>query len=183
MKPINIDIEIVRELLDCDPDAGALTWRHRDQKWFANEHDCNAWNTRYAGTPAFTAPGGRGYLRGKIQGTRYATHRVIWAWVHGAWPDQIDHINGVKDDNRIANLRDVSSLENGQNRSRPVTNTSGVVGVVWHKSKQRWQAQIGVNNRMIFIGQYENFDDAVAARKSAEVEYGYHENHGRGVAA
>lgn len=180
---LTIDIELLREILAYDSGTGALTWRKRDTRLFAADKDVDPWNERYAGSQAFVSADSRGYLRGKIQGKRYAAHRVIWAMVHGVWPDEVDHINGVRSDNRLANLRDVSTVENGQNRKRPNTNTSGVVGVVWHKQKQRWQAQIGVNNRMVSLGRFADFDAAVAARKAAEINHGYHENHGREVAA
>ncbi len=180
---IEDDPTLLREILKYDPETGVLTWRVRGVAWFVKDEQAEAWNARYAGKPAFVVFDTRGYLNGKIFSHRYFAHRVIWALVHGVWPERVDHISGVRTDNRIANLRNVSGVENDRNRKRPITNTSGVIGVVWHKGKQRWVAQIGVDNRMIFIGQFADFEEAVAARKAAEVEYGYHENHGRGVAA
>lgn len=177
------DPTLLREILDYNPETGALTWRTRGTEWFAKGRDVDAWNARYAGKPAFAVLDSRGYLNGKIFSKRYFAHRVIWALVHGVWPEQVDHIDGFRSNNRIANLRDVSNTENGQNRKLPASNTSGVIGVVWHKEKLRWQAQIGVDGRMICIGRFVSFDDAVAARKAAELAHGYHENHGREVAA
>lgn len=174
---------LLRDLLDYDAETGALTWRVRGPKWFAKDRDCEPWNARYAGKPAFTVQDTYGYLNGKIFSKRYLAHRVIWAIVHACWPEQVDHINGSKADNRIANLREVSNAGNAQNRKRPNTNTSGVVGVVWHKQKQRWQAQIGVGDRMVCLGRFTDKDEAIAARKAAEVAHGYHANHGREVAA
>jgi len=105
---------------------------------------------------------------------------VIWAIFYGEWPSgQVDHINGVRDDNRIVNMRDVSHQDNCRNAARPRTNTSGVSGVVWDKPHKKWRAEIRANGKMKNLGRFAIFDDAVAVRKSAEVEYGYHPNHGR----
>jgi len=167
--------ELLRKLLAYDPDTGALTWLFRSNA---------AFNARWAGTPAFTASTCRGYRRGRILHNHYYAHRVIWAMTHGAWPENvIDHINGVTDDNRIANLRAVTVQENQRNISMPINNTSGHMGVYWHKSVQKWQAQINVDNKHIHLGSFADKQDAVSARKAAELEYNFHINHGRQTAS
>ena len=110
----------------------------------------------------------------------YGAHRVAWALYHGKWPDkQIDHINGNPLDNRIKNMRVVSVRENGKNKKRPSTNTSGIIGVYWNKASSKWVAQIGVNRKTIFLGSYDNITDAANARQTAEKKYNFHPNHGR----
>lgn len=116
----------------------------------------------------------------KINAVLYQNHRIAWALHHGCWPDdQIDHINGNPEDNRIANLRAVSNAENQRNARRKCTNTSGVTGVSWHSRDHVWHANIREKGRLLYLGSFDSFDEAVAVRKAAEHEYGYHENHGR----
>ena len=99
---------------------------------------------------------------------------------HGAWPKKgIDHINGITDDNRISNLRDVSQSDNMRNMTTPCRNTSGRIGVYWFARDCKWQAQIRADGKTKHLGYFDDINDAIAARKAAEIEYGYHENHGR----
>lgn len=122
---------------------------------------------------------GNGYLKLCSSGRYYKLHRVIWLIVHGEWPDQIDHINGVRDDNRLINLRAVTCSENSLNQAINSRNTSGDMGVYWHKNISRWLASIKINNRQRHLGSFSNKEDAIKARKYAEKEYGFHQNHGR----
>lgn len=186
MKKKSIPIETLRALLICDPAQGKLFWKHRPLEYFAEVknpgHQCAAWNTRYAGKEAFTT-GSHGYRQGSIFSSLYFAHRVIWAMTTGAWPlDQIDHVNGVKDDNRIENLRAVTCTENMRNAAMPRNNTTGVMGVVWNKRDKKWQAQIMVGGKQIYLGLFDDLEEAAAARAAAEIEFGYHENHGRAIA-
>ena len=175
--------ELLRQLLRYEPDTGKLYWRTRTPDMFNEgkrsfEHSCNQWNSRFARKEAFTADNGQGYKQGCLFGKPYKAHRIIWAIVHGEWVDEVDHVNGVRSDNRITNLRDGSNGENRKNLRLPLANTSGVMGVSWVKNIKKWQAYINADNQRIGLGYFENFDEAVYARKSAEVKYGYHKNHG-----
>jgi len=121
-----------------------------------------------------------GYIRICIGNKQFQAHRLAWLFQYGEEPDGfIDHINGVRDDNRISNLRVVTKQENSKNAKRPCNNSSGVCGVKWQESNKRWIATIGVDYTDVYLGCFENFSDAVNARKNAEVLYGFHENHGR----
>ena len=171
--------EIVRELLDYDPDTGALTWKARDQKWFKNGQACKSWNTKYPGKYAFSVKTKKNYLRGKILGHPCLAHRIIWFWMIGSWPNQIDHINGVRDDNRWINLRNVTNQENCKNRALSKRNKSGVIGVYWNRQTLKWRTEIVVNQKIIVLGNFSELSSAAAIRKAAEKKYGYHENHGR----
>lgn len=91
----------------------------------------------------------------------------------------IDHIDGDKLNNRVENLRNVSQVENGQNHVRRKNNTSGVMGVRWDDRRSMWHTRINVKYQTIFLGYFQNFDDAVVARRTAEIEHGFHQNHGR----
>jgi hypothetical protein len=168
-----------RELLTYDPETGVLTWLWRERKWFSRDQDWRSWNTRYAGKPALAALGSRGYRNGELFHRKYRAHRVIWLYHYGEWPSgQIDHINHVRTDNSIANLRIVSNDENQRNCSHSKNNTSGATGVHWDKSSGKWRAEIRAESRKIYLGLFIAFDDAVAARKAAEMHHGFHQNHG-----
>lgn len=82
-----------------------------------------------------------------------------------------DHINRNPLDNRKSNFRKASRLENGQNKSKSIRNTSGIVGVYYHKQTKKWASKICVNYKTIYLGEFLNKDDAIKARLSAEVQY------------
>ncbi len=175
--------ELLRQLLRYEPETGKLFWRDRSVEMFPDQRSANTWNARFAGSEAFTAVEGKGYRFGSIFGIKYRAHRVIWALETGDWPaDQIDHINGERDDNRLVNLREVTNAENGRNRRRPDANTSGVVGVYWSSAREKWLTRIIVDGRHHYLGLFADFDEAVTVRKAAEAAQGYHENHGRASA-
>jgi len=176
----------LRKLLSYDPGTGLMVWKRRSPEMFTDgsrytaEQVCTRWNTRFDGKPAFETATSLGYFGGRVFGKIYFAHRVAYAIHHGAWPHgQVDHISGVKTDNRIANLRDVSHSENLRNAAISSNNTSGACGVSWNVATSKWRAQIRRNREQKHLGTFDNFDDAVAARAAAEVKYGYHPNHGR----
>ena len=165
--------EDLRNLLDYDPETGLLRWKPRPE-------NKTGWDKHTAGKQAFTARNSSGYNIGAIYGSPYVAHRVIWVIVHGHWPSgQVDHINGVRDDNRIENLRDVSAAENHRNKAKSKNNTSGCVGVIWDASKCRWKARITVDYRTTNLGNFKDKADAMSARAAAERRFGFHKNHGR----
>jgi hypothetical protein len=117
---------------------------------------------------------GNGYLSGRLFNRNVYAHRVAYAIYHGHWPTaQIDHINGNRMDNRIANLRDVSAAENSKNKRMLDSNSSGIVGVSFNQGK--WVAMLGKRH----IGRFATIEGAAEARRQAEIAAGYHENHGR----
>lgn len=110
-----------------------------------------------------------GYIRITVLGRRYYAHRLAWFYAHGCWPtEQLDHRNGIRSDNRIANLREASQSGNQQNKVTQRNNTSGCIGVTWSKRKRKWLAKIGVGGEMKYLGSFGLFDDAVSARKQAK---------------
>lgn len=171
---MTFDVEYLRARLAYDSENGTLIW-----KWC--EEMAPHWNDRFAGKPAFTARTSQGYPHGTIKGHHFTAHRVAWAIFHGSWPTyQIDHINGVREDYRIANLRDVSQAENTKNMAKPRHNTSGVVGVsrTSHGSKP-WVATIGSRINYKYLGLFHCLGQAIKARATAASEFGMHPNHGR----
>lgn len=137
------------------------------------------WNRLWAGRPAFTAIDGKGYRHGTIDYHNFRLHAVVWAWFYGEWPvGQIDHIDGNRQNNALVNLRLVSGAENHKNMKLYRTNTSGAVGVSWNKARGCWVAGITHEGVRHNLGGFANLSDAVAARRTAERELGFHPNHG-----
>jgi len=175
-----LTIDRLREVLRLEPETGGLYWKPRDLKSFKSVRAGKTWNARFAGTKAGHVDPVHGYMRCRIGGRDFWAHRLVFALVHGRFPNgDIDHINGVQLDNRPENLREVSHSENLKNSARPSNNTSGVLGVGWYKASGKWQAYIRAHGKQVHLGLFSDFDEAVRARKVAEVEFGYHENHGR----
>lgn len=151
--------EYLRSILHYDPATGIFTLK------VGSANQVKAGNI--AGSPT-----GLGYLQIKLQSRNYKAHRLAWLYVYGEWPeDQLDHINRNRSDNRIANLRDVSHKQNGQNRSKRSDNTSGHPGICWHKQNSKWRARIKHNQKLTHLGYFENLEEAIAARKAAEKIY------------
>ena len=153
-----------------------LTWKKRCIDPSKSELSQKAWNIRYAGKQA--GWNNRGYISIRLFKKGYLAHRLAWAMHYGVWPTQmIDHISGDRADNRIVNLRQITQSENNRNRRKSTKNTSGYVGV--YKRGAKWLARISVDNKKLHLGIYDTVEQAVQARKQAEIDYGYHENHGR----
>ena len=121
----------------------------------------------------------RGYVQIGIDRKVFYAHRLAWAIHHGAWPKEgIDHINHIRSDNRISNLRSASQKENSRNCKPSKNNTSGFTGVFWNKQCDKWAARIKVNGKLKHLGLYDRIEDAAIARKKADKIYRFHENHG-----
>jgi len=120
-----------------------------------------------------------GYLRIMVNRKHYLAHRLAWLYVYGYMPTIIDHIDGNKTNNKLSNLREVSSLENQRNLTLAKNNTSGVTGVSFSKSRNKWEAKIQVNGKTIHLGRFIELEDAIIARKQGELKYGFHKNHGK----
>lgn len=112
-----------------------------------------------------------GYRQIFVFGKRYMAHRLAWLYMYGEWPeDQLDHINQVRDDNRIANLRPATNKQNGENIRKFKHNTSGRSGVRWVSRRGAWEASIRHHKKLIHLGTHPTIIDAVAARIRAERE-------------
>lgn len=149
MAPRNstLTAERLRELHNLDPETGRLTRR--------------------------TAAGGKrvgdvmgtlnkdGYVRIMVDGLIYLAQRLVWLHYYGSWPSECDHINGIRNDNSIANLRDVTRSINMQNQKKAHNRTGLPLGV--YPSKQRFQATIKIDGKPVYIGNYKTADEAHAA--------------------
>jgi hypothetical protein len=115
-----------------------------------------------------------GYINIKIGKKTYPIHRLIFIYHYGYCPKFIDHINGIKSDNRIENLRPATASENQHNKKTQVNNTSGVKGVCWSKSNKKWQVQLMVNKKAMHFGYY--FDLKVAEFIAQVMRNKYHKS-------
>ena len=122
----------------------------------------------------------RGYRAGRLKGKNYLEHRLIWLYHYGIWPkEQIDHINGVKDDNRIGNLRECTVQQNSFNRKSGKDSSSGYKGVSWHKQCKKWQVQYHYKGKDYYLGLYETEEEAAEAyRKATEHLHKDYANYG-----
>ena len=144
--------EFLMEVLDYNPDTGVFLWKERPS--FPKK-----WNTRYVGTVAgrVSAAGHRGI---QIDEIRYVAHRLAWVYVHGGPPsDQLDHINGNRDDNRVANLREATSQQNNHN-SRGKSRCGLPKGVA--VNYKGFRAQIRVDGKNRHLGTYPTPEEAAA---------------------
>lgn len=118
-------------------------------------------------------PIGKGYLACSIGVTKYYLHRLIWQMHTGLVPIRIDHIDGDKSNNRIANLRECINAENQYNSKRKTTNKSGVKGVVFHApcTGKPWHAKIVFRSKTISLGYYAEKADAAKAYAAAATKY------------
>lgn len=175
----HISAERLRELLTYDPETGRIHRKRRPESDFPNFLQFRAWNAKNAGNEIFLAVGQNGYLKGTVMDKTMMAHRVAWALHYGGWPpEEIDHINGDRCDNRIENLRSVTRQENAKNLKYIKPGPSGVNGVRYRKGNGGWVAEIRSDGKKIHIGSFRCKTAAVIARKQAEKKYGYHELHG-----
>jgi hypothetical protein len=153
---------MLRELFFYDPETGSLLHRERP----ITARGTRPWNKKYAGREAGTS-GHYGYrMVGLPEVGVFYVHRVIWKIVYGTEPScEIDHINGVRGDNRLANLREATRQENTQNTKMYVRNTSGFRGVV--QTKWGWRAKIRFKRKTIGLGTFSSPEEASAAYMAA----------------
>ena len=143
-------------LLRYESETGRLFWRYRP-----TERKC--WNTRYAGKPALTAVDPDGYLHGRVLNLDCKAHRAIWAIVTGSWPvEHVDHVNGVRLDNRWMNLREANNQENRRNQKK-YRGTSVYKGVSWRSDRRTWRAAAGMNGKNVHLGHFATEEEAARA--------------------
>lgn len=159
--------EEVRRLFDYVPETGVVTRKVRT-------------STSTKAGEIVGAKDNHGYFTAMVNKKVYKLHRIIYLWMTGFFPDgEMDHINGVRDDNRWCNLRTVSRTDNSKNKKLYSNNASGFNGVNWYKPYNTWVAKIRINRKDKHLGYYDSLLNAVAARISANARYGFHDNHGR----
>lgn len=146
----------LKKQINYNPDTGKFTW---------------AWPRPGAslGMEAGTVTG-NGYLHVKVNRVPYLGHRLAWYLHYGKWPEQIDHINGDKLDNRIVNLREATQAQNCYNKALSSNNKSGVKGVYLNKKLNKWHAQIKKGSLKLHLGYFSELEDAKKAYETKATE-------------
>lgn len=164
----DVSMSHLKSVLHYDAQTGVFTYvknrRHRksgDVAGYVSEHSLHC---------------GGGYriipLRHGVFRKEYAAHRLAWFYHYGKFPkNQVDHINGVRDDNRIVNLREATCSQNCANRVAQSNNTSGMKGVSYHKAGAKWRADIQVDGKPLFLGLYKTTSAAESAYNLAAYLY------------
>lgn len=150
-----IDHEVLKSALHYSPETGIFTWLKKPNKRI----------------PAGAIAGSKdvnGYWAIRLDGRLYLAHRLAWFYVHGKWPlEFIDHINRIRDDNRIQNLREAGYAENVQNTLVRSNNKVGLKGVSWNKRNKCWQAKIVHQGVQHYLGGYADPQQASMAYNDA----------------
>jgi hypothetical protein len=149
--------EYLKSVLHYEPITGAWTWKisRRGMKPYQQAGSISVY----------------GYRTIKIDKKQYRGSRLAWFYMKGEWPNQIDHINNISDDDRWENLREVTKQQNQQNRGKQKINTSGYKGVYWHNKNKKWYAQIGINRKNIHLGFFDDLKEAALAYNYAASQH------------
>ena len=144
-------LENVKDYLNYNPDTGEFTWIKSPAKIIKVGQKAGSIDKF-------------GYLRIKFKGKKIAAHRLAWYFVYGELPEkELDHINRIKTDNKISNLRLCTRAENITNTSKRKNCSSEHKGVCWHKRVGKWGASVRVNTILIHIGYYNTEIEAAEA--------------------
>lgn len=154
-----INLDILREELSYDPATGKICWRVKKNSFGGQVHP---------GTVAGTV-GDQGYIKINTQGRVLRAHHLACLLMTGTMPvGDMDHINGDRADNRWSNLRRVTRRQNQMNQGIRTDNKSGCKGVSRRADTGKWHARITVEGKIILLGNYDDIEDAVKARRAAE---------------
>ena len=153
-----MDHESLKKYLTYSPDTGLFHWIL-----------ASSGKTKIGDVAGCLRPDG--YIKIKIFGNGYLAHRLAWFFVHGEWPaEEIDHINRVRSDNRIENLRSILKRQQQQNMKVTTKNTSGFVGVSMRKNG-KWRASIVIKKKFIALGVFDTPEEASAAYIDAKEKH------------
>lgn len=146
--------------LNYDPETGVFTWKHSPSN-----------NVKDGDVAGFLNK--KGYLEIGYNNKLHKAHRIAWFIYYGKWPaGDIDHINGIRSDNRIKNLRDVTNSVNLQNQHKArANNKSGLLGVHWSKRSKKWEASICIDGKNVYIGVFTDKNKAHEAYLSKKRQH------------
>lgn len=168
------DQNYLNECLEYYPLTGALVWRERPVQHFATERSQRSWNAKNAGQEAFYLIEESGYCRGSLDGTRQLAHRIIWKMLYGTEPENIDHDNGIRHDNREVNLKASTKLLNMKNKALYTNNKYGVPGI--RAVARGFSIYLGNT----YIGFKSTLEEAISLRQEAQSkDPNYTERHGK----
>ena len=178
MNSIKLTQKRLKEVILYNKLTGVFIWRSRSISDFSN---CKnpygtmiSYNTRLAGMEAGHISKSSRYIVIGVDGIKYQAHRLVWLYEYGFMPETgLDHINRVRDDNRLLNLREAGKQCNSRNSKVQSNNTSGIKGVSYDTRRKSWRTYINTNSKNIHIGYYQELSWAVKARWQAEVKYNF----------
>ena len=153
MATTSLTQERLMSLVSYDAETGVFTWR-------ITRRNCK--------TGAVAGSLLKGYVRISIDSKIYAAHRLAWLYTYGCWPSgEIDHINRVRNDNRLCNLREATRELNTQNANVRVDSPYGIRGVTKHKYSNKYRARIQANKKAMLLGLFDTPEEAAAAYAAA----------------
>lgn len=162
--------ESISDFVSYNPATGSITWSETINSRIIKGNDACRIMRHHSG---------KEYLRVSAYQFNMLAHRVAWEVYYGSTPKgQIDHIDGNGKNNKIENLRCVTNQENHMNVKLQSNNRSGISGVCWDKSRGLWSVRIKYKRKNIYIKRTGDFFEACCLRKSAELKFGFHRNHG-----
>ena len=170
------------DLFTYNPCTGELRWKERSIEMFnGNQRVCRSWNKRMAGKMVGSdrihetgkRAGHKTYRVAMLDLMPQYVHRIAWVMSNGPIDKGmvIDHIDGDPWNNRLSNLRLVTSHENAVNKGKQANNTSGHPGVYYAKKFGTWEARVWVRGKEIFLGRKKTLSEAIELRRAAEVEH------------
>jgi hypothetical protein len=159
-KKLDISAASVRAILDYDPATGVFKWKRRQGLSVQ-------WNGKWAGKVA-GSPSSTGHIHIKIEGRGYCAHRLAWLYMTGDLPNEIDHINADKTDNRFNNLRIATRAQNNANKGVQKNSASRVKGV--YKFRNKFKAQMWLDNKPVHLGVFDTLEEAKSAHEKAYKE-------------
>lgn len=158
--------QILGEYLSYDPTNGHLTWIDKPS------------TKTVIGTRAGSLVTTTGYRSIQIFERNYREHQLIWFFHHAVWAKYLDHVNHIRDDNRIVNLREVTKAENSRNLSQRKGTITGEQGIWYCRRRKKWVAEITRDRKKVYQKTFTLIADARLARAAALLEHDFHENHG-----
>lgn len=172
--------ERLAELLEYHPDTGKLYWKKRQVREGERASRVKSWNTRYAGKETgikLIKPelGDSSYRSISIDNQVFTTHRIIYKLAHNLEPQEIDHDNRNRADNRLVNLVASDHVTNNKNQKLRSTNKTGTMGISWQAHANKWKVKISNKH----IGYASTKEEAIAMREQAMLKHNYHPNHGK----
>lgn len=153
-------ISRLKELLIYDASTGLFHWRENRSGSKRNQK------------PSAGNLNSIGYIDIRIDGVLFRAHRLAWAYAHGEFPDGlIDHINRIRSDNRLCNLRKADLKQNAYNSKIRKSSVSGHKGISWDKSRGKWKSYGFINGKQVFLGRFDELSEAIKARENFAKEH------------
>lgn len=174
--------ERLKEIIFYNDDTGEFIWLPRSSESFPGRKRPIALAKSFNKRDAFRVAGHEtrckrsktSYIHIRIDNKTYKAHRLAFLYMNGCMPQEVDHIDHNGMNNRWVNLRWSNPKDNAKNPVKK-SNKTGVIGVNWHKSANKWQARaVDMNGNRVDLGRFDDFDEAVRVRKEYEVIFGYY---------